>query len=127
MDVACGKREKVMIFGGDYPTPDGTGVRDYIDVCDLVDAHLQAYQTLSQGLRVYNIGTGSGTSVLEMIHMVSNITGKQISYEISERRPGDIATVFCDPSLAQKELGFKAKVSICESIEKSWNFSRVLK
>ena len=127
MDVACGKREKVIVFGDDYPTSDGTGVRDYIDVCDLVDAHLQAYQALSQGLRVYNIGTGSGTSVLEMICIVSDITGKQIPYEISERRPGDIATVFCDPFLAQKELGFKAKVSICESIEKSWNFSRILK
>ena len=86
MDVVSGKREKVMVFGDDYDTVDGTGVRDYIDVCDLVDAHLLAYQHLIQGNQVYNIGTGSGTSVLEMIKMVENISGKTLNYEISPRR-----------------------------------------
>ncbi len=86
-DVVAGKREKVMVFGGDYATIDATGVRDYIDVNDLVDAHLLAYEGLKTGLEIYNVGTGKGTSVLEMIDIVRQISGKEIAYEIMNRRP----------------------------------------
>lgn len=94
MDVAIGKREKVWVYGDDYDTRDGTGVRDYIDVCDLVEAHISAYRHLASGYTPINIGTGKGTSVLEMIDMVQSVTRQTIPYEIASRRSGDIAQCF---------------------------------
>jgi len=104
MDVAIGKREKVWVYGDDYDTRDGTGIRDYIDVCDLVEAHISAYQHLTSGYMPINIGTGKGMSVLEMIQMVQEATGQTISYEIAPRRSGDIAQCYADISLAKKIL-----------------------
>lgn len=100
-DVAIGKREFVQVFGDDYLTKDGTGERDYIDVCDLVDAHVLAYEKLELGHKAINIGTGSATSVLEMIRMVEDISGQKIPYKIVDRRPGDLATVYCVPDFAK--------------------------
>ena len=123
LDVASGKREQVRVFGDDYDTLDGTWVRDYIDVCDLVDAHLLAYRHLDDTkFWVYNIGTGTGKSVLEVIKIASHVTGKEIPYEVSARRSGDIASVHCDPSLAMRELWFSAKTSTQESISNGWKF-----
>lgn len=122
LDVALGKREKVSVFGGDYKTYDGTGIRDYIDVCDLVDAHVLAYQMLAPNYEAINIGTGKGTSVLEIIEMVSKISGSTVAYEIVPRRMGDLPSVYCDPSYAREKLGWKSVVPIQKSIENSWNF-----
>lgn len=123
LDVASGKREKVRVFGDDYDTPDGTWVRDYIDVCDLVDAHILAYKHLDNAkFGVYNIGTGTGTSVFEMINIVRGVTGKSVPYEVAGRRSGDIASVYCDPSLAQETMEFTAKTGIQESVNNGWKF-----
>lgn len=98
-DVARGKRTEVRVFGDDYPTQDGSGVRDYIDINDLVDAHLLAYEHLQNGHEIFNVGTGKGTSVFEMIDLVQKISGKKIPYKVMPRRSGDLAIVF---SSAQK-------------------------
>lgn len=121
-DVASGKQEFVQIFGNNYPTKDGTGERDYIDVCDLVDAHILAYKNLEIGHKAINIWTGSATSVLEMIRMVEKISGKKIPYKIVDRRPGDLATVYCVPNLAKKFLKWEAIRTIEESILNGWKF-----
>lgn len=122
LHVASGKRDFVRVFGDDYDTIDGTGVRDYIDVCDLVDAHVIAYEKLDQKYEVINIGTGKGTSVLEMIASVEKISKKTVPYQIYPRRVWDIASVYCDPSYADFYLGWKAKRTIEESIENGWKF-----
>ena len=108
--VAIGKLPKLRVFGGDYPTKDGTGVRDYIHVVDLAVGHVLAVKKLLQnrGMFIVNLGTGVGYSVLDMVHAFSKAYGKDIPYEIVERRPGDIAECYADPSLAYKLLGFKA-------------------
>lgn len=121
-DVASLKRESVKVYGDDYTTTDGTGVRDYIDVCDLVDAHVLAYERLWDWYEAINIGTGKGTSVLEMIQHVETITGKVIPYTIHPRRLGDIATVYCNPTLASERLGWSARRTIPESIANGWRF-----
>jgi UDP-glucose 4-epimerase len=122
LDVASLKRESVRVYGDDYDTIDGTGVRDYIDVCDLVDAHVLAYERLWDWYEAINIGTGKGTSVLEMIQHVETITGKVIPYTIHPRRLGDIATVYCNPTLASERLGWSARRTIPESIANGWRF-----
>ena len=122
LDVASGKREKVSVYGNDYPTIDGTWVRDYIDVCDLVNAHIAAYEYLQPGYCPINIGTGRGTSVLEMIATVERVSWKHISYDIVARRSGDIATCYALPEKAEELLGWKANVSIEESIQNAWRF-----
>lgn len=122
LDVAASEREKVFVFGGDYPTTDGTGVRDYIDVNDLVEAHLLAYNNISDECQIFNIGTGKGTSVLQMIALVSEISGKNIPYEITSRRPWDVAEVFASPAKIEKILDWKAKRSIHEAIASGWKF-----
>ncbi len=122
LDVAVGKREKVAVFGDDYETIDGTGVRDYIDVCDLVEAHVLAYEKLDTPYQAINIGTGKGTSVLEMIGYVEEVSGRTIPYEIAPRRPGDLGSVYCDPNLAHQALGWSAKRSIAESVANSWKY-----
>jgi UDP-glucose 4-epimerase len=114
MQVASGQREKVIIHGDDYDTPDGTGIRDYIHVVDLALGHLSAYRYLvdhpnSGYFETWNLGTGKGTSVLEIIRITSEITGKNILYEIWPRRTGDLATVYCDPSRARTMLGWETK------------------
>lgn len=122
LDVAIGKREKVNVYGNDYPTIDGTGVRDYIDVCDLVEAHIRAYEHLSPWYIPINIGTGKWTSVLEMIRIVESVIGYSIPYTIVPRRSGDIATCYALPEKANTLLGWKAKTSIFDSIQNGWRF-----
>lgn len=126
LDVAQGKREKVMIFWSDYLTIDGTWVRDYIDVNDLVDAHLVAYKKLDcekNGMFVpINIGTGKGTSVLEMIRLVKEISGEEVPYEITDRRPGDLSEVYADVHFASRFLWWEAKKTVKEGVMGSWKF-----
>ena len=122
--VAVGKLEKVHVFGNDYPTPDGTGVRDYIHVVDLARGHVAAIKKLEQkpGLFICNLGTGHGYSVLDVINAFSKACGKEIPYVIDPRRPGDIAECWCDPSKAKRELGWEAKYGIEEMCAHSWNW-----
>ena len=122
--VAIGKLEKVHVFGNDYPTPDGTGVRDYIHVVDLARGHVAAIKKLEQkpGLFICNLGTGHGYSVLDVINAFSKACGKEIPYVIDPRRPGDIAECWCDPSKAKRELGWEAQYGIEEMCAHSWNW-----
>ena len=122
--VAVGKLEKVHVFGNDYPTPDGTGVRDYIHVVDLARGHVAAIKKLEQkpGLFICNLGTGHGYSVLDVINAFSKACGKEIPYVIDPRRPGDIAECWCDLSKAKRELGWEAQYGIEEMCAHSWNW-----
>lgn len=122
--VAIGKLDHLNVFGNDYDTPDGTGVRDYIHVVDLALGHVKAVaKVLGQtGLDVYNLGTGVGYSVLDVVHAFEKASGKQIKYEIAPRRPGDIATCYSDPSKAEKELGWKAERGIEQMCADSWRW-----
>uniref|UniRef100_UPI004027EA90 UDP-glucose 4-epimerase GalE n=1 Tax=Gemmiger formicilis TaxID=745368 RepID=UPI004027EA90 len=122
--VAVGKLEKVHVFGNDYPTPDGTGVRDYSHVVDLARGHVAAIKKLEQkpGLFICNLGTGHGYSVLDVINAFSKACGKEIPYVIDPRRPGDIAECWCDPSKAKRELGWEAQYGIEEMCAHSWNW-----
>lgn len=120
--VAVGRREKVGVFGNDYPTPDGTGVRDYIHVVDLADGHLAALNKvgLQAGLHIFNLGTGQGNSVLDMIAAFSKTVGKPIPYQIQPRRAGDIAECWADPSYAEQVLDWKATRSLETMVEDTW-------
>ena len=124
--VAVGKREKLMVFGDDYDTPDGTGIRDYIHVTDLAEGHLRALEktAVETGVRTYNLGTGTGYSVLDIVHAFQEATGVQVPYEIKERRPGDIAICYADPSLAEKELGWRAKKTIRDMCCDAWRWQQ---
>ena len=124
--VAVGKLEKVHVFGNDYPTPDGTGVRDYIHVVDLARGHVAAIKKLEQkpGLFICNLGTGHGYSVLDVIHAFEKACGKQIPYVIDPRRPGDIAECYADPTKAKNELGWVAEYGIEEMCADSWNWQK---
>lgn len=122
--VAVGKLKQLSVFGDDYPTPDGTGVRDYIHVVDLALGHLKAIDKLrsAPGLVIYNLGTGKGTSVLDMIKAFENASSKKVEYKIGPRRSGDIATCYADPAKAEKELGWKAERGIKEMCEDAWKW-----
>ena len=124
--VAIGKREKLYVFGNDYDTPDGTGVRDYIHVVDLVKGHIKALEYLNEheGIEAFNLGTGKGYSVLEMVKAFSEVTEKEIPYEIVDRRPGDIATCYADPGKAEKLLGWKAEKDLLQMCEDSWRWQK---
>ena len=124
--VAVGKLEKVHVFGNDYPTPDGTGVRDYIHVVDLVRGHACAIKKLETncGLFICNLGTGKGYSVLDVIHAFEKACGKPIPYVIDARRPGDIAECYADPTKARNELGWVAEYGIEEMCADSWNWQK---
>ena len=141
--VAVGKRKELGVFGNDYPTPDGTGVRDYIHVVDLANAHVCALQCFerhqdietseqqdarslevskSRGLYIYNIGTGHGYSVLDMVKAFIRVNGVDVPYSIKPRRAGDIATCYCNPAKAAAELGWKAQYGIDDMVRDSWNW-----
>ncbi|HHY81237.1 MAG TPA: UDP-glucose 4-epimerase GalE [Clostridiales bacterium] len=124
--VAVGKLEKLHIFGNDYDTKDGTGVRDYIHVIDLADGHIAALKKLQQGcgLVIYNLGTGTGYSVLDMVHAFEKTIGRKIPYVFTDRRPGDIAICYADPSKAREELGWEAKLSLDDMCRDSWNWQK---
>ena len=122
--VAIGKLEKLGVFGDDYDTPDGTGVRDYIHVVDLAAGHVKAIRKLAdkEGVSIYNLGTGHGYSVLEVVKAFSKACGHDVPYEIRPRRAGDIATCYCDPSKAKRELGWEAQYGIDRMCEDSWRW-----
>ena len=122
--VAIGKLKCVGVFGNDYDTPDGTGVRDYIHVVDLARGHVKAIEKFKEnkGVLIYNLGTGNGYSVLQVIEAFGKACGKKIPYEIKPRRAGDIATCYCDPSKAKRELGWKAEYGIDEMCADSWKW-----
>lgn len=122
--VAVGRRETLSVFGDDYPTADGTGVRDYIHVMDLADGHIAALNAMSQqaGLHIYNLGTGNGTSVLEMVDAFASACGKPIPYQICPRRAGDIAQCWASTEKAQRELGWQATRSIKDMTADTWKW-----
>ncbi len=124
--VAIGKREALSVFGNDYDTPDGTGVRDYIHVVDLALGHVKALNKVlgHNGLDVYNLGTGTGYSVLDVVKAFESASGVEIKYNIAERRPGDIATCYSDPSKAYAELGWKAERDLQKMCEDSWRWQK---
>src|SRR6478736_7284893 len=123
--VAVGRREKVMVFGDDYPTPDGTGVRDYIHVDDLAAGHIAALNRLTTTdapVSTWNLGTGQGTSVLELLHAFERACGHELPYEVVARRPGDIASSYADPSRAEAELGWRATRSVDDMCADTWRW-----
>ncbi|HIX51209.1 MAG TPA: UDP-glucose 4-epimerase GalE [Candidatus Lachnoclostridium stercoripullorum] len=122
--VAVGKLKEVNVFGNDYDTPDGTGVRDYIHVMDLADGHVKALKKFADkpDVYIYNLGTGRGYSVLEMIHSFSKAVGHEIPYVIKPRRPGDIATCYADATKAKEELGWVAKRGVDEMCRDAWRW-----
>ena len=123
--VAIGRREKLNVYGGDYPTVDGTGVRDFIHVTDLARAHIKAVEKAVSGrcgLRTYNIGTGRGYSVLQTLRAFERVCNRKVSYEIKERRPGDVAECWADPTLAETELGWKAELDLDTMCRDLWNW-----
>ncbi len=122
--VAVGKLSELRVFGDDYPTRDGTGVRDYIHVVDLAVGHLRALEKLRArpGLVTYNLGTGRGTSVLEMVRAFEKASGRRIPYRVVERRPGDVAACYADPSAAQRELGWVAERGVDAMCADTWNW-----
>jgi UDP-glucose 4-epimerase len=122
--VAVGKLQKLSVFGDDYPTHDGTGVRDYIHVVDLAVGHLKALEKIdtTNGVLTYNLGTGKGNSVLDVVKAFEKASGKKIPYQIVDRRPGDIAKCFADPTKAIKELGWKAEKDIDDMCKSTWRW-----
>lgn len=124
--VAVGKLDKFHVFGDDYATLDGTGVRDYIHVVDLAKGHVKALKAIEQncGVAIYNLGTGQGYSVLEVVHAFEKVSGVMIPYVIEDRRPGDIAVCYSDPIKAKHELGWKAEHDIYDMCRDSWNWQK---
>ena len=122
--VAVGKRAALGVFGNDYDTPDGTGVRDYIHVVDLAVGHVKAIEKIKQnpGVEVYNLGTGNGYSVLQVVEAFGKACGHPIPYEIKPRREGDIATCYCDPEKAKNDLGWTAKYGVDEMCQDTWRW-----
>ena len=124
--TAVGRRAELGVFGNDYDTPDGTGVRDYIHVCDLAAGHVCALQAIERkcGLAIYNLGTGHGYSVLDVVKAFEKANNLKVPYSIKPRRPGDIATCYCNPAKAKAELGWEAKYGIEEMCRDAWNFQK---
>ena len=130
--TAAGVREKLMVFGNDYPTKDGTPIRDYIHVVDLAEAHLKALQRLldlstTKSLEVFNLGTGKGFSVLEMIEAFETVSGSPLNYEITDRRPGDVAEMFASTALAKHVLNWEAVRDLKEMIQSAWTWEQNLR
>ena len=124
--TAIGKRDHLNVFGNDYPTPDGTGVRDYIHVVDLAKGHVAAIQYLMShtGEGVFNLGTGHGYSVLDMVHAFEEANGVKVPYEITARRPGDLATCYADPAKSLEVLGWKAEKNLVDMCRDTWNWQK---
>ena len=123
--VASGELKELSVFGNDYNTPDGTGIRDYIHIVDLAKGHLKMLEKLdkeNKGLFIYNLGTGTGYSVLEMVKAFQKSTGKEVKYKIAPRRPGDIAVCYADPTKAKNELNWVAEKGIEDMCKDSWNY-----
>ncbi len=130
--TAIGKREKITVFGDDYDTPDGSCIRDYIHVVDLAKAHVAAIQRMEEGrskdnYEVFNIGTGKGTTVLEIIHAFEKSTGEKLNYQIGPRRIGDIEKVYGDVTKSQNELGWKAELNVDDMMKSAWEWEKYIK
>ena len=124
--VAVGRREELSVYGNDYDTPDGTGVRDYIHVVDLAKGHVAAvkYAAENRGCEVFNLGTGTGYSVLDMVHAFIDVNRVPVPYKIVDRRPGDIATCYADPAKSAEKLGWKAELTLSDMCRDSWNWQK---
>ena len=124
--VAVGKLKCLGVFGDDYDTPDGTCIRDYIHVCDLADGHVKAVEKLkcNPGIEIYNLGTGKGSSVLDVVKTFEKASGVKIPYEMKPRRAGDVPVNYCDATKAEKELGWKAKTDLFDMCEDSWRWQK---
>lgn len=122
--VAVGRREHLSVFGSDYPTHDGTGVRDYIHVMDLAEGHVKALQWLERGLglKAFNLGTGKGYSVLDMLHAFERACGQKLPYVLTDRRPGDVACCYADPAMAAEELGWRAELGLEAMCADAWRW-----
>jgi UDP-glucose 4-epimerase len=130
--TAIGIREQLRVFGDDYPTPDGTPIRDYIHVVDLAKAHVVAVDRMINGkmkkdFEVFNLGTGKGYSVLEVIKSFEKVSGKKLNYKIVDRRPGDVIEVWADPTFSNEELGWKAEKGLDEMVLSAWNWEKALR
>lgn len=124
INVALGKTKQITVFGTDYPTRDGTGVRDYIHVVDLAKGHIKALEHMNEGLAVYNLGTGTGYSVLELIDTFNKINNLNVEKIICARRPGDIAECYADPSKAKQELDWEAQLGVEDMCKSAWNYAK---
>ena len=124
--TVAGLRNELIVFGDDYPTNDGSCIRDYLHVCDLADAHVAALEKIPKGVRAFNLGTGSGTSVLEIISEFEKATGEIVPHKIGERREGDIIAIWANPSRALEELGWSAKRGVGESLADAWRWQQSL-
>ena len=124
MKVASGKLEQLSIFGNDYPTPDGTGVRDYIHVVDLSKGHVKALEKMKDGLKIYNLGSGKGVSVLELVNTFQKVNDVKVNYKIVDRRAGDLAEYYADPSKALEELGWKTEKTLEDICRDAWNYEK---
>jgi len=122
--VAVGRRERLSVYGSDYPTHDGTGVRDYIHVMDLAEGHVKALQWLERGrgIQAFNLGTGMGYSVLDMLHAFERACGRELPYALTDRRPGDVASCYADPMLAERELGWRAGLDLEAMCVDAWRW-----
>ena len=127
LKVAAGELEVLNVFGNDYPTPDGTGIRDYIHVVDLAKGHVSALNKILKdgcGTYIYNLGSGKGVSVLELVNTFEKVNGVKVNYRIADRRPGDLAKMYADPSKALRELGWKTEKTVEDMCRDSWNFMK---
>ena len=124
MKVATGEIPKLMIYGDDYNTPDGTGMRDYIHVVDLAKGHVKAVEKLKPGVEVYNLGTGEATSVKEIVKAFEDVAGKELPNEVVERRAGDLAKIYADCSKAERELGWSTELNIKDAMRDTINYLR---
>ena len=125
--VACGQLEELSVFGGDYNTPDGTCIRDYLHVVDLAKGHIKALDKLDEtnGVYIYNLGTGVGYSVLDVVNTFVKATGKDVPYKITQRRAGDLPEFYADATKAEKELGWKAEKNLEDMCRDSWHYIEV--
>jgi UDP-glucose 4-epimerase len=122
--VAKGELKELSVFGNDYDTPDGTGIRDYIHVLDLAEGHVKAIEGLESGVHIYNLGTGRGTSVLDLVNTFKKVNDVELPYKIVGRRPGDIAVCYADPKKAQEELNWQASRDLETMVRDAWNFEK---
>ena len=130
--TGIGLREQLSVFGDDYPTEDGTCIRDYIHVVDLAKAHVRALQRLLEGknesnYEVFNLGTGKGSSVLEVIQSFERVSGKKLNYKIVDRRPGDVVQAYADTTKANKVLGWKAKSTLDDAMRSAWEWEKIIR